>query len=108
VIGVISGIVGHRRRRHDYSRAGLFLPYEPAQSPGNLAYGAAGAHWRSRILEYYKAGNADLKAGLLIALGFLVGGYFGGLWAQYLPEFILRRAFGTLLAIIGIQILLSR
>jgi len=28
--------------------------------------------------EYYKAGNVDLKAGLLIALGFLVGGYFGG------------------------------
>jgi uncharacterized membrane protein YfcA len=58
--------------------------------------------------EYYKAGNVDLKAGLLIALGFLIGGYFGGLWAQHLPEVVLRRVFGTLLAIIGIQLLLSR
>ena len=41
--------------------------------------------------EYYKAGNVDLKAGLLIALGFLVGGYFGGLWAQHLPEMVLRK-----------------
>jgi uncharacterized membrane protein YfcA len=36
--------------------------------------------------EYYRAGNVDLKAGLLIAAGFLVGGYFGGPWAQEIPE----------------------
>lgn len=58
--------------------------------------------------EYYKAGNADLKAALLIALGFLVGGYFGGLWAQHLPEVILRRVFGTLITIIGIRLLFGR
>ena len=58
--------------------------------------------------EYYKAGNVDLKAGLLIALGFLVGGYFGGLWAQHLSEIVLRRVFGTLLVMIGIRLLLSR
>ena len=58
--------------------------------------------------EYHKAGNVDLKAGLLIALGFVVGGYFGGLWAQQIPELALRRIFGTLLVIIGIRLLLSR
>jgi len=49
-----------------------------------------------------------LKAGLLIAAGFLVGGYFGGHWAQHIPELALRRVFGTLLVIIGIRLLLSR
>ena len=58
--------------------------------------------------EYYKAGNADIKAALLIGVGFLVGGYFGGLWAQQLPELALRRIFGTLLVIIGIRLLLAR
>ena len=58
--------------------------------------------------EYYRAGNVDLKAGLLIAAGFLVGGYFGGIWAQHIPEAALRRIFGTLLVIIGIRLLLSR
>jgi uncharacterized membrane protein YfcA len=58
--------------------------------------------------EYYKAGNADVKAAVLIALGFLAGGYFGGLWAQKLPELILQRTFGTLLVIIGIRLLWGR
>lgn len=58
--------------------------------------------------EYYKAGNVDLKAALLIALGFLIGGYFGGLWAQKLPEVALQRTFGALLVLIGIRLLITR
>jgi len=58
--------------------------------------------------EYYKAGNVDVKAGILIAAGFLIGGYFGGWWAQYLPEIALRRIFGILVVMIGIQLLLGR
>jgi len=58
--------------------------------------------------EYYKAGNADLKAALLIGLGFIAGGYFGGLWAQRLPEVTLQRIFGALLLIIGAKLLFTR
>ncbi len=58
--------------------------------------------------EYYKAGNADLKAALLIALGFVVGGYFGGAWAQQLPEVALRRIFATVLIVVGIRMMFGR
>jgi len=54
--------------------------------------------------EYYKAGNVDLQAALLIALGFAVGGYFGGHWAQHLPEVIVRKAFGVLMVGIGLHL----
>jgi uncharacterized protein len=57
--------------------------------------------------EYRKAGNVDLTAALLIALGFAVGGYFGGLWAQHLSEPVLRRALGVLLLIVGVHLLLG-
>ena len=50
--------------------------------------------------EYYRKGNADLRVGLLLAAGFLVGGYFGAVGAQYIPEAWLRRIFA--LALIGI------
>jgi uncharacterized membrane protein YfcA len=58
--------------------------------------------------EYYKAGNVDIKAAVLIALGFLVGGYFGGQWAQQISGPLLQKSFGTLLVIVGIWILLGR
>jgi uncharacterized protein len=55
------------------------------------------------FLKYYKAGNADLKIGLLIALGLFVGGYFGGLWAQKIPDMLLRRIFAVLLAATAVK-----
>jgi uncharacterized membrane protein YfcA len=58
--------------------------------------------------KYYQAGNADMKAALLIALGFIVGGYFGGTWAQQLPEFALRRIFATVLIVMGIRLMFGR
>ncbi len=107
-VGVISGVVGigggvmiipvlvyfFRMSQHKAQGTSLAALLAPI---GALAF------W-----EYYKAGNVGLKAGLLIAFGFLIGGYFGGLWAQHPPEVVLRKVFGTLLAIIGIQLLLSR
>src|SRR5436305_11362404 len=53
--------------------------------------------------EYYKAGNMDIRAGLLIALGFAVGGYFGGLWAQHIPELMLRRTFAVVLFLVSLK-----
>jgi len=108
MIGILSGIVGigggimivpaliylFHMSQHKAQGTSLAALLAPA---GALAF------W-----EYYKAGNVDIKAGLFIALGFLVGGYFGGLWAQHLSELVLRRVFGTLLVIIGIRLLLQR
>ena len=51
------------------------------------------------FLEYYKAGNVDVKMALLIALGFFFGGYFGGMWAQQIPQQVLRKVFALLLAV---------
>lgn len=51
------------------------------------------------FIEYYKAGNVDLKMSLLIALGFFFGGYFGGMWAQQISQVTLRKVFAVLLAV---------
>jgi len=50
------------------------------------------------FVEYYKAGNVDVKIALLIALGFFFGAYFGGSWAQQIPQNVLRKMFAVLLA----------
>jgi len=57
--------------------------------------------------QYYKSGNVDVPAAIAIAFGFLLGGYFGGMWAQNIPEIALKRTFGALLLIIGARLVIS-
>jgi uncharacterized membrane protein YfcA len=58
--------------------------------------------------EYYRKGNADVRVALLLAAGFLVGGYFGAAGAQYISEFWLRRIFALTLIAVGGQMLFNR
>ena len=60
------------------------------------------------FMEYYRKGNADLRVGLLLALGFLVGGYFGAVGAQHIPEVWLRRIFAVTLVAVGGRMWFSR
>jgi hypothetical protein len=41
-----------------------------------------GIAWGVAFLAYYRRGNVDLKAALLIAIGFMIGGYLGGVWGS--------------------------
>lgn len=53
------------------------------------------------FLEYYRKGNADLRLALLLAAGFVVGGYFGAVGAQHIPDLWLRRVFALTLIAVG-------
>ncbi len=60
------------------------------------------------FLEYYKTGNADLKLGLVIALGVFIGGYFGGAWAQPLSGPTLRKVFAVFLAGLAVKMFMQK
>jgi len=108
LVGVISGIIGigggvilipaliwllgmSQRKAQGTSLAALLLPV------GIFAFWA-----------YYREGNADLRVGLLVAAGFAVGGLFGGLGAQYIPELWLRRIFAVTLIALGARMLFTK
>jgi uncharacterized membrane protein YfcA len=57
--------------------------------------------------EYYKAGNVDVKAAILIAVTFTIGGYFGGRFAQHISEPMLRKVFAMMLILAGIRMLMK-
>lgn len=60
------------------------------------------------FLSYYQRGEANLKLGLVIALGVLVGGYFGGEWAQPIPGPLLRRIFAVFLVVVAVKMFFEK
>jgi uncharacterized membrane protein YfcA len=108
VVGVVSGVVGigggvlfipaliwllgmDQHKAQGTSLGALLLPV------GIFAF-----------LEYYRNGNADVHVALLLAAGFLVGGYFGAVGAQHIPEVWLRRIFAVALMGIGGRMFFTR
>ncbi len=59
------------------------------------------------FLAYYRAGDVDVKAGLLIVPGIFFGGWLGGKLAERLSPCRMRRVFEGLLFLLGIWQLLS-
>jgi uncharacterized membrane protein YfcA len=60
------------------------------------------------FIEYYKSGNVDVKLALLLALGFFFGAYFGGGWAQTIPQNVLRKMFAVLLAVTAVKMFFQK
>ena len=51
------------------------------------------------LRQYWKAGNVDLRAGILCAVGMIFGAYIGGKIAVPLPTHLLKGLFGGFLMI---------
>ncbi len=60
------------------------------------------------FISYYRRGEADLKLGLIIAVGILIGGWFGGEWAQLVPATTLRKIFAVFLAVVAVKMFFER
>ena len=56
------------------------------------------------VLEYYRNGNVDLKAALVIALALFLGGGVGAIVAHYLSGPLLRLGFGVFIVVVGISL----
>ena len=55
-------------------------------------------------IEYYRHGNVDLRAALIIAALMFVGGWLGALVAQRLSGPYLRLAFGLFIVALGVSL----
>jgi uncharacterized membrane protein YfcA len=108
VVGVISGVVG--------IGGGTLLVPALVFLMGMNQYKAQGTSLGAMLapigllafIEYYRAGHADLRVALLLGAGFLVGGYFGAVVAQHIPEIWLRRIFAVTLIALGGRMFFGR
>jgi uncharacterized protein len=58
--------------------------------------------------NYYKAGDVNLKYGLIIAAAFMVGSFFSSKVALMLPELVVRRTFSILLLVISVRMFFAK
>jgi len=54
---------------------------------------------------YYKNGNVNWQASLVIAITFMVGGYFGGLLANKMETTLVKRIFAVFLILVALKML---
>jgi len=107
VAGVVSGLFGvggaiviipglvliaklPQHTAHGTSLAALLLPV-----------GLLGA------LEYYKRGQVNVAYAAVVAVGLLIGAYFGARFAGTMSDVMLRKAFGVFLLLVSVKLLAS-
>jgi len=56
-------------------------------------------------MNYYKAGYLNIKYALVIALAFIVGGWFGSKLAIMLPDAMMKKVFAGFMLITAIKML---
>jgi uncharacterized protein len=59
-------------------------------------------------INYYKQGYVDWKFAVVMAIFFIIGGYFGSKLAVHLDQKILKKIFGVILLIVAGKLLLEK
>jgi uncharacterized membrane protein YfcA len=60
------------------------------------------------VRNYYRAGMIDPKVVLVIALAFVVGGYFGSKWSLALPMATVQKVFGVLMLVASFKLIFGK
>lgn len=55
--------------------------------------------------SYYQKGMVDIKVAMILAIGFVVGGYFGGKVAVNIPPLLIKKIFAFILILIAFKFL---
>jgi len=58
--------------------------------------------------NYYRAGQVNIWYAVIIAITFMVGGYFGSMIAVKLPENLMKKIFGILLILVALRMMFSK
>jgi len=83
----------------------MFLGYSQQTAQGTalimmvLPVGALAAY------QYYENGYVEMKAALIMAVFFFVGGYFGARFATHIPQELLKKLFAVMLIILAAKML---
>jgi uncharacterized membrane protein YfcA len=108
VIGVLSGIVGLGGGILVVPVLRYFFGYSQTMAQGTSVAMLLPPIGILAAYQYWRHGQMNILVALLLAAGFIVGGYFGGMIAVKLPVLTLQRIFGAFLLIVALKMLISK
>lgn len=106
--GLLSGLVGVGGGILMIPLLVVFLGFTQHQAQGTALFAMLPPIGILAAINYYKEGFVKWEYAAVIALTFVVGGYFGSQLSINLPDQIVRRFFAFIMLIAAIKILFSR
>lgn len=103
--GVLSGFIGIGGATILIPALVLFLGFSQHLAQGTSLAALLLPVGLLAVLKYWQSGNIDIRVAVPLAVGFLIGGYFGATLAQPVPGDLLRKIFAFYLIVIALQLL---
>jgi uncharacterized protein len=108
VAGTVSGLLGIGGAIIIVPALVLFLGFNQETAQGTTLLLMIPPIGLLAALEYYKAGQVNIKAAVIIAVFFFISALFGGKLALKLDPQVLRKVFAVLLAVIAVRMFFSK
>ena len=106
--GILSGMVGVGGGILIIPLLIIFLGFTQHQAQGTALFAMLPPIGILAAINYYKEGFVRWEYSLVIALTFVIGGYFGSKISVSLPDQTVRRLFGFVMLIGAIKMLFSK
>ena len=103
--GVLSGLVGVGGGLVIVPALVFFLSYSQHMAQGTSLGVLLLPAGILAVIQYYNHGDVDIKAVIILAVGFLAGGYFGSKLALSLPQEKVKKVFAIFMLLVAIKML---
>ena len=101
VLGVLAGLFGVGGGAMLVPVLVLVFGFEQHHAQGTTLFALVPPTGLLAFFNYWRAGEVNWKAGLLLVPGVFLGGLLGSKWAHKLSPQRLRRVFAVLLLVLG-------
>jgi uncharacterized membrane protein YfcA len=106
--GVLSGLLGIGGATILVPALIVFFGFEQHMAQGTTLAMMIPPIGLLAMLEYYKAGQVNLKVAGILCVGMFVGGFLGAMLAGQMSEQVLRKIFGVFMFLIAVKMFFGK
>jgi len=106
--GILSGLIGIGGGIIMIPALSILLKFNQHLSQGTTLAAMIPPIGILAAYEYHKHGHVNIPVAIFIAIGFILGGYFGAKFAVHIDDAMLKKIFGIILLILSLRIIIGK